>query len=238
MPSYLTIDQVIETIRSHLDKTFTFMNLSDLVAQKVLNPVFLYKGYIAVVSQNKVINFENSTCYLKPKISNDLINLLDGRKEKITISWLESCPYTVDGNFDNRLLEILGCTETGFLLYNYNVEDSPMSLPTDLDFFLHSHPPYVFSLERSMLKVEKKELELFLKRTEKNTYSHADEKNLRIIGAILNVLDQNPSRKINQSFIAAQIEEMTKNTEAGMSSSSLTKVFADANKAIKPFLKK
>lgn len=238
MQSYLTIDQVIEAIRSHLDKTFTFMNLSDLVAQKILNPVFLYKGYIATVSQDKVINFENSTCYLKPKMSNDLINLLDGRKEKITISWLESCPYTVDGNFDNQLLEILGCTEVGFLLYNYKVEDSPISLPADLDFFLHSYPPYVFSLERSMLKVDKKELEIYLKRAERNVSVHTDEKNLRIIGAILNVLDQNPSRKINQTFIAAQIEEMTKNTEAGMSSSSLTKIFADANKAIKPFLKK
>ncbi|WP_336932424.1 hypothetical protein [Acinetobacter bereziniae] len=68
-----------------------------------------------------------------------------------------------------------------------------------------------------------------------NQVEQIENKYLSIIGALLEERKRASGGKRIQSLVAQNIEEMTKNTDAMLSKSTLEKIFSSANKAFKPF---
>lgn len=65
--------------------------------------------------------------------------------------------------------------------------------------------------------------------------SQIESKYLCLIGALLEERKRAAGGKRIQSLVAQNIEDMTKNTDAMLSKSTLEKIFTSANKAFKPF---
>lgn len=159
MQNYLTLDETIEKLKANNIK-----NLSSLIVQEVLTPVFYYVGYVVILAGTKAIALDYGIRLLKPKLSNDLIDILEKRRANLEIFWVESSPAVSSGVFDSEMLELLGYQPTGFLLYEYDLEEcSPISFPIDIDALTYYHPTnYRFSLQRSMIYINEEELNSYL----------------------------------------------------------------------------
>ncbi|MDU5772113.1 MULTISPECIES: hypothetical protein [Acinetobacter] len=99
MQNYLTLDETIEKLKNTKDK-----NLTNLVVQGVLTPVFHYIGYVVVIADTQAIASDYGIRLLKPRLSNDLIDLLENRRESLELSWVESSPKVLSGVFDSEIL--------------------------------------------------------------------------------------------------------------------------------------
>ncbi|MCU4389923.1 hypothetical protein KTH73_04170 [Acinetobacter courvalinii] len=158
MQNYLTLDETIEKLKANNSK-----NLSSLIVQEALTPVFYYVGHMVIVGDDQAIISEYGTRVLKPELSNDLLALIEGRKGIVNLTWVESSPKIMKGNFDDRTLELFGYQNIKFILYNYEVTDTPTSFPIDINVFIKQHPnDFVFTLDRSMLLINEHELNIYL----------------------------------------------------------------------------
>lgn len=166
MQNYLTLDETIEKLKNTKDK-----NLTNLVVQGVLTPVFHYIGYVVVIADTQAIASDYGIRLLKPRLSNDLIDLLENRRESLELSWEESSPKVLSGVFDSEILELFGYQPTGFLLYEYDLEEfSPISFPLDIEALTYYHPTnYKFNLQRSMVLINEHELNMYLDQANSKT---------------------------------------------------------------------
>ncbi|MEB4800684.1 hypothetical protein [Acinetobacter soli] len=233
MQNYLTLDEAIDKLKVNKGK-----NLSTLITQGVVTPAFYYVGYIVTIADGKAVNSRYGTYILKPKLSNELIALINGQEESIKLTWVATAIQIKNKAFDDQALELNDYEDISFILYDYDVEESPISLPTDVDAFFYYQPAkYSFTVHRSMLVINEQELNTNLVQDSEKKINNSEVRNLRIIGAMLLAIKSSKSRSLTQDSLAYLIEDMTKGTGSGMSKSSLDKVFSEANKAVRPFLK-
>lgn len=248
MENYLSIDQVIQKIKDQTKKPFDAHNLANLVFQGGLPPVFSHIGYICTVGDDQVWDFSKGSRYLKPFINSELISLIQGSSNELYVTWVEGVIQTIKEN--EHVIAPIFCESTiDYMLFDYDVLDtSPKTTPMGADGFLHNETPSTYLLKKSSLYIAESEVDRYLellseKDKQNSTFLNSSdvrvsEKNLRVIGAMLYALmDSEVQRphKINQSGLAQTIEDLTKNSNAGMSKSTLEKLFRDANKAFEPY---
>ena len=229
------------------NKPFDYSNVADLVVQDIMTPYFSYIGYLCSVSEGIAYDLIKGAYYLKPSKNNKLIELVEGRCSKHSASMVNEYICNTDDDF--LLAESFSDQKAKYALYEYDVlECSPLSLPCDFQGFMSYHPPYIFNFTRESLRISDKEVDSYLssileKNEQDSTFLNRseekiEEKYLKYIGAMLHTItDKNTQRphKINQAWIAQTIEDLTKGASAGMSKSTLEKVFRDANTAFEPY---
>ncbi len=257
MESYLSIEQVINKIKDQTNKTFDYSNVADLVVQDIFTPVFPYIGYLCSVSEGIAYDLNKRSCYLQPVKNNRLIELIQGKRSKHSASMVDEYICNIDDDF--LLAKSFSDQKIRYALYEYCVlECSPLSLPCDFQGFMSYHPTEPYTFTRDSLRISNKEVDSYLlssleKEMENSTFLNLSDKDkkklekaeelekeklLKIIGALVfAITDKETPRphKINQSWIAQTIDDMTRGKYTGMSKSTLEKRFSEANKAFKPY---
>jgi hypothetical protein len=245
--NYISIDQAIQKIKDQTKQPFDYSNIADLVLQDIFTPVFPYIGYLCSVSDGMVYDLNKRSCYLQPVKNNHLVELIQGKRSKHSASMVDD--YICGSDGDYLLAEMITDQEIRYALYEYDVlACSPLSLPTDFHGFMSYHPTEPYEFTRSSLRINNNEIDKYLssiseKNEQTSTFLNSQDdktagKNLRVIGAMMYALtDSNVQRphKMNQSWLAQTIEDLTKNSSAGMGKSTLEKLFRDANKAFEPY---